>query len=86
MKKVMLSVSFDEDTGFYGVSAPQGSTVNECIFCCAVIARTFIREKFVKDADQFIELLRKYALDPQFAEVEPADTDEKGDDEDGETD
>ena len=66
--KTIVQVSFDEATGRYHVHAGEGSSVDECVFACSVIARVFTKLKFIASTDEFETMLHKYLTDPQFEE------------------
>lgn len=76
--KTIIQVSFDEDSGRYHVHAGEGTSVDECAFACAVVARVFTKSKFISSTAEFETMIHKYLTDPQFEEV--TDEDEEGED------
>ena len=76
--KTIIQVSFDEDSGRYHVHAGEGTSVDECAFACAVVARVFTKSKFISSTAEFETMIHKYLTDPQFEEA--TDEDEEGED------
>lgn len=73
MKKI-VDVAFNPEDGKYYVTAGEGSNVNECAFACAVLAKIFVKNDFIKDAREFEELIHKYLTDPQYDEVDETES------------
>ena len=69
MKKI-VDVAFNPEDGKYYVTAGEGSNVNECAFACAVLAKIFVKNGFIKESKDFEELIHKYLTDPQYDEVD----------------
>lgn len=68
-EKLIISVSFNEESGQYQVKAGEGSSVPEVAFAMAVVTRCFAKEKLIENPDRFLELVKKYATDSQFEEL-----------------
>ena len=43
--------------------------VPEIAFEVAVIIRCLLKDGFIKDVDEFVDFVKKYATDPQYGEV-----------------
>lgn len=69
MKKSILTVSFDDETGSYSVSIPQGSSVQETAFAMSVIVRCLHRDGMVARQEEFIDLINHYCNDSQYEEI-----------------
>lgn len=69
MKKI-VDVAFNPEDGKYYVTAGEGSNVNECAFACAVLAKIFVKNGFIKEVKDFEDLIHKYLTDPQYDEVD----------------
>lgn len=69
MQKI-VEISFDQEKGQYSVVAGEGSSVEECIFACSVLARIFKREGFIESLKEFEDKIHKYLTDSQYDEVE----------------
>lgn len=69
MKKI-VDVAFNPEDGKYYVTAGEGSNVNECAFACAILAKIFVKNGFIKEAKDFEDLIHKYLTDPQYDEVD----------------
>ena len=68
--KELLKISFDDDTGQYGINVTQGSSLQETAFCVSALIRVLIRDKFIKEPSDFLGLVIKYLDDPQYEEVQ----------------
>lgn len=73
MKKI-VDVAFNPEDGKYYVTAGEGSNVNECAFACAVLAKIFVKNDFIKDTKEFEDLIHKYLTDPQYDEVDETES------------
>ena len=69
MKKI-VDVAFNPEDGKYYVTAGEGSNVNECAFACAILAKIFVKNGFIKEVKDFEDLIHKYMTDPQYDEVD----------------
>ena len=69
MKKI-VDVAFNPEDGKYYVTAGEGSNVNECAFACAILAKIFVKNGFIKEVKDFEDLIHKYLTDPQYDEVD----------------
>jgi hypothetical protein len=69
MKKI-VDVAFNPEDGKYYVTAGEGSNVNECAFACAILAKIFVKNGFIKEAKDFEDLIHKYLTDPQYDETD----------------
>ena len=69
MKKI-VDVAFNPEDGKYYVTAGEGSNVNECAFACAILAKIFVKNGFIKETKDFEDLIHKYLTDPQYDEVD----------------
>ena len=76
MKKI-VDVAFNPEDGKYYVTAGEGSNVNECAFACAVLAKIFVKNDFIKDTKEFEDLIHKYLTDPQYDEVDETESEVK---------
>lgn len=65
----ILTISFDNETGNYGVKIPKGSNLNEVFFGINVLIKCLIRDGIIKNEDEVFDLLKKYATDPQYQEL-----------------
>lgn len=74
MQKI-LEVAFNQEDGKYYVTAGEGSNVNECAFACAILAKIFVKNDFIKETKDFEDLIHKYLTDPQYDEVDDSETD-----------
>lgn len=85
MKKI-VDVAFNPEDGKYYVTAGEGSNVNECAFACAVLAKIFVKNGFIKEVKDFEDLIHKYLTDPQYDEVDDtaSEAETKGEQTDGE--
>lgn len=83
MKKI-VDVAFNPEDGKYYVTAGEGSNVNECAFACAILAKIFVKNGFIKEAKNFEDLIHKYLTDPQYDEVD--DTVPEAEAKEGQTD
>ena len=45
------------------------SNVPEIAFEVAVIIRCLLKDGFIKNVDEFVDFVKKYATDPQYGEV-----------------
>lgn len=68
--KVVLKVVATENN--YEISAEQGSSVNEMAFAVMAVIRSLIKQKCIKDKNEFIALIDKYYNDPQYEIQEDA--------------
>ena len=73
--KNLLTVSFDDETGQYQMSIPQGSNVAETAFCMATVIKCFVRDGYAKSNNEVVDLIKKYLNDPQYDEVEEVSDD-----------
>ena len=46
--------------------------MNECAFACAILAKIFVKNDFIKETKEFEDLIHKYLTDPQYDEVDDA--------------
>lgn len=69
----VLAVRFNHDKNVYTVSTSQGSSVNEMAFAVMVVIKTLMRDGYIKDSKEFIDLINKYLGDPQYEEVKNDD-------------
>lgn len=74
--KTIIQVSFNEDSNRYHIHAGEGTSVDECAFACAVVARVFTKSKFISSTAEFETMIHKYLTDPQFEEVTEEDEEE----------
>lgn len=68
-KKLLLAVAVNDETGNYFVDIAQGSSVPETAFAMSVVIRCLMRDGYIKDANEIINLVKKYSTDSQFEEV-----------------
>lgn len=66
-RKLMLSVH--EQNGTYYIQTNKDSNVPEIAFEVAVIIRCLLKDGFIKNVDEFVDFVKKYATDPQYGEV-----------------
>ena len=66
-RKLMLSIH--EENGTYYVQTSKDSNVPEIAFEVAVMIRCLLKDGFIKDVDEFVDFVKKYATDPQYGEV-----------------
>lgn len=71
--KTVLRVTTDMETSTYDVFADQGSSVNEMAFAVMVTIRALLKSGNIKDANEFIDMVKHYYNDVQFKEVQRAD-------------
>ena len=55
--------------GTYYIQTNKDSNVPEIAFEVAVIIRCLLKDGFIKDVDEFVDFVKKYATDPQYGEV-----------------
>lgn len=67
--KTVLHVETDFETSLYTVKADEGTSVNEMAFATMVVIRTLIKNGYLKNRHEFIQLVHKYFNDPQYEEV-----------------
>lgn len=67
--KTVLHVETDFETSLYTVKADKGTSVNEMAFATMVVIRTLIKNGYLKNRHEFIQLVHKYFNDPQYEEV-----------------
>ena len=70
--KTVLKVTTNFETSIYTVEADSGSSVNEMAFAVMVVIRALLKHGLIENAEDFINLVNKYRLDPQYQEVEVA--------------
>jgi hypothetical protein len=68
--KTVLKVTTDFEASTYTVEADSGSSVNEMAFAVMVVIRTLLKNGLIERPEDFIDLVNKYRLDPQYQEVE----------------
>ena len=73
MMKSILTVSFDDESGQYSVSIPQGSSVQETAFAMSVVVKCLNRDGMVARREEFIDLIKHYCDDSQYEELKEAD-------------
>lgn len=71
--KLILEVSFNEETGNYGMRVGAGMTVNECMFGISAFMRCLVRDNVVEGKQILLDLLSRYLNDPQFDELKQAE-------------
>ena len=67
--KNILSISIDEEKGYYEVSVPEGSNVAETMFAVSALIRCFVRDGIIEEHEIATDMLNKYLTDPQYDEV-----------------
>ena len=65
-EKTMLTVK--EDDGKYTVEIPEKSSVPEVAFDIAVVIRCLLRDGYIKDIQEFLDYIIKYATNPEYNE------------------
>lgn len=69
-EKLILNITFNEESGTYGIVIPKGSNANETAFGIAAMIKALVRDKLIEKSEDFIDLITKYVNDPQYQEVE----------------
>lgn len=69
MKKLLLAVAFDDETGTYSVDIPAGSNVAETAFAMSVVIKCLVKDNVVEDCTVVTDMVNKYLTDSQYAEV-----------------
>ena len=69
MKKLLLAVAFDDETGTYSVDIPAGSNVAETAFAMSVVIKCLVKDSVVEDCTVVTDMVNKYLTDSQYAEV-----------------
>ena len=68
-KQELITVSFDHDTGKYNISLGKGSNVPETAFAITVVIKCLLKDGYIKDKSEILDLINKYLTDPQYEEV-----------------
>lgn len=66
----VLKVCFNHDKNVYEVTSCEGSSVAEIAFGVSVAIRVLVRDGYIENAKQFIDLVQKYIDDEQWNEVQ----------------
>ena len=69
-KRLIITISFDENKGTYEVKLPAGSNLAEAAFGIAAFVKCLVRDKIIKEPSEFIEQIQKYTYDVQYKELE----------------
>ena len=69
MKKLILAVAADDETGSYSVDIPAGSNAAETAFAMSVVIKCFVKDGVVDDYRVMTDMLHRYLTDSQFDEV-----------------
>lgn len=69
MKKLILAVAVDDETGSYSVDVPAGSNAAETAFAMSVVIKCFVKDGVVDDYKVMTDMLHRYLTDSQFDEV-----------------
>ena len=65
----ILEVSYNDENGKYGISIPQGMSVNETIFAMSVVIKCLVKDNYIKDYKEALKMIKRYCTDSQFEEV-----------------
>lgn len=76
-KQTIVAIYFNETKNHYEIEIPQGSNVAEVAFAIAALTKCLVRDKVIEKADDFINAIKKYIEDPQYAEIEGGEQDEE---------
>lgn len=68
-RKLLLVVSFDNDTNQYQVDIPEGSTIAETVFGFSVVIKCLLRDELIKSPTEIYDMLKRYTEDPQYQEL-----------------
>ena len=69
-KRLIITISFNENKGTYEVKLPAGSNLAEAAFGIAAFVKCLVRDKIIKEPSEFIEQIQKYTYDVQYKELE----------------
>lgn len=72
-KKLILEITFDDESGNYNLKAGKDMSVNEVMFGVAALIRCLVRDKVVDDKNVPVEMLNRYLNDPQYDELKEAE-------------
>jgi hypothetical protein len=67
-KKMLMKVTFDEETGNYIVELSKGGSVPEMAFAISVVIKCLTRDGYVEKSEDFIAMISNYLNDPQYNE------------------
>ena len=70
MVKTILSISTDDETGYYSIEVANGSNVAETMFAVSAMIKCFVRDGVIEDAKIATDMLQKYLTDSQYDEME----------------
>lgn len=66
---MLICVAFDEDKGNYFVDLGKGSSIPETAFGVCIIIKCLLKDGYIKDKAEFLDLVNKYLDDPQYEEI-----------------
>ena len=72
-RKILLAVSFDNDTNRYQVDIPDGSTIAETVFGFSVVIKCLLRDGLIESPKEIYDMLKRYVEDPQYQEIKEGD-------------
>jgi hypothetical protein len=67
--KLILEITFNEESGNYNLKAGKGMSVNEVMFGVAALIKCLVRDGVVEDKNAPVEMLNRYLNDPQYDEL-----------------
>ena len=67
--KLILEITFNEESGNYGMKVGKAMSVNEVMFGVAALIKCLVRDGVVEDKNVPVEMLNKYLNDPQYDEL-----------------
>lgn len=65
----ILTISFNNETGNYGIKISKGCSLNEVFFGINVLIKCLVRDGIIENEDVVFDTLKKYATDPQYQEL-----------------
>lgn len=65
----VLHTQLVEGTGSYDITVGAGMSLNEVAFSIAAAIKIFIREGFIKDSKEVIDMIQTYCNDPKYQEI-----------------
>ena len=72
-EKLILKITFDEESGYYDMKVGKTMTVNEVMFGVAALIKCLVRDGVVEDKNIPVEMLNRYLNDPQYDELKQAE-------------
>lgn len=65
----LLTVWYSNSKGRYFISLGKGSSVAETAFCMTVVIRCLLRDGYIKDKSEILNLIETYLNDSQYDEI-----------------